>query len=65
MARNDFMKRLNRLTLCFSKELRNLEALFGIFTAYYSFCRQTRKPGKSGVKRGTAAMMAGLAEHVW
>lgn len=60
-----FMKRLNRLTLCFSKKLRNLEAAFGMFAAYYNFCWQTRKPGKSGQKRGTAAMMAGLAGHVW
>lgn len=60
-----FMKRLNRLTLCFSKKLRNLEAAFAMFAAYYNFCWQTRKPGKSGQKRGTAAMMAGLAGHVW
>src|SRR5204863_7249491 len=60
-----FMKRLNRLTLCFSKKLRNLEAAFAMFAAYYNFCWQTRKPGKSGAKRGTAAMMAGLAGHIW
>jgi IS1 family transposase/transposase-like protein len=60
-----FMKRLNRLTLCFSKKLRNLECAFAMFAAYYNFCWQTRKPGKSGAKRGTAAMMAGLAGHVW
>jgi hypothetical protein len=60
-----FLKRLNRLTLCFSKKLRNLEAAFGMFAAYYNYCWQTRKPGKSGAKRCTAAMMAGLAGHVW
>lgn len=60
-----FMKRLNRLTLCFSKKLRNLEAAFAMFAAYYNFCWQTRKPGKSGAKRATAAMMAKLAGHVW
>jgi IS1 family transposase len=60
-----FLKRLNRLTYCFSKKLRNLEAAFAGFAAYYNFCWQTRKPGKSGAKRGTAAMMAGLAGHVW
>ncbi len=60
-----FMKRLNRLTYCFSKKLRNLDAAFAMFAAYYNFCWQTRKPGKSGQKRGTAAMMAGLAGHVW
>jgi transposase-like protein/IS1 family transposase len=60
-----FMKRLNRLTLCFSKKLRNLEAAFAMFAAYYNFCWQTRKPGKSGAKRATAAMMAKVAGHVW
>ncbi|HEY1600913.1 MAG TPA: hypothetical protein VGG64_15010 [Pirellulales bacterium] len=60
-----FLKRLNRLTYCFSKKMRNLEAAFGMFAAYYNFCWQTRKPGKSGQKRPTAAMMAGLAGHVW
>ncbi len=60
-----FLKRLNRLTLCFSKKLANLEASFAMFAAYYNYCWQTRKPGKSGQKRPTAAMMAGLAGHVW
>ena len=60
-----FLKRLNRLTLCFSKKLRNLEAAFAMFAAYYNFCWQTRKPGKSGQKRATAAMMAKVAGHVW
>ena len=60
-----FLKRLNRLTLCFSKKLRNLEAAFAMFAAYYNYCWQTRKPGKSGKLRPTAAMMAGIAGHVW
>ena len=35
MARNRFfLKRLNRLTLCFSKKLENLEAAFAMFAAY-------------------------------
>jgi hypothetical protein len=59
-----FMKRLNRLTYCFSKKLRNLQAAFSMFAAYYNFCWQTRKPGQSGMKRPTAAMMAGIAGHV-
>lgn len=60
-----FLKRLNRLTLCFSKKLENLAAAFAMFAAYYNFCWQTRRPGKSGKRRPTAAMMAGLAGHVW
>ena len=30
-----------------------------MFAAYYNYCWQTRKPGKSGKLRSTAAMMAG------
>ncbi len=60
-----FLKRLNRLTLCFSKKLRNLEAAFAMFTAHYNYCWRTRKPGKSGKKRPTAAMMARLTDHLW
>jgi hypothetical protein len=36
-----------------------------MFAAWYQFCWQTRKPGKSGQTRPTAAMMAGIAERVW
>ncbi len=32
-----------------------------MFAAYYNFCWQTRRNGKSGKKRPTACMMAGLA----
>jgi len=60
-----FMKRLNRLTYCFSKKLRNLECAFAMFAAYYNYCWRTRKPGTSGKLRSTAAMMAGLSGHVW
>jgi IS1 family transposase len=60
-----FLKRLNRLTLCFSKKLANLKAAFAMFAAYYNYCWQTRHKGKSGKKRPTACMMAGLAGHVW
>jgi hypothetical protein len=33
--------------------------------AWYNYCWQTRKPGTKGEKRPTAAMMAGIAGHVW
>ncbi|HEY2837994.1 MAG TPA: hypothetical protein VGJ26_02515 [Pirellulales bacterium] len=36
-----------------------------MFAAYYNYCWQTREPGKSGKKRGTACLMAGLEGHVW
>jgi IS1 family transposase/transposase-like protein len=60
-----FLKRLNRLTYAFSKKLANLEAAFSMFAVYYNYCWQTRHKGKSGKKRPTAAMMAGIAGHVW
>lgn len=59
------LKRLNRLTYAFSKKLENLQAAFAVFAAYYNFCWRTRKPGKSGKRRPTAAMMAGIADHTW
>ena len=33
--------------------------------AYYNYCWQTRRPGKSGKKRPSAAMMAKLTGHAW
>jgi len=60
-----FLKRLNRLTYCFSKKLENLEAAFAMFAAYYNFCWQTRMPDNSGKLRPTAATMAGLTDHRW
>ena len=36
-----------------------------MFAAFYNFCWQTRKPGKSGQLRPAAAMMAEAAGHVW
>ncbi|MEN6365964.1 MAG: hypothetical protein ABFC88_04025, partial [Thermoguttaceae bacterium] len=60
-----FMKRLNRLMLCFSKKLCNLEAAFAMFAAWYNFCWRTRKPDNSGKRRPTAAMMAKLTDHIW
>ncbi len=59
------MKRLNRLTYCFSKKLENLEAAFAMFALHYNYCWRTRKPGKSGQKRPTAAMMAKVTDHLW
>src|SRR5687767_3495875 len=63
-----FMKRFNRLSLCFSKKLENLAAATAMYLAYYNYCWQTRhsdQSGKRGQKRPTAAMAAKLAGHVW
>ena len=60
-----FMKRFNRLTLCFSKKLENLAAATAMYVAYYNYCWRTRKPGTTGMRRPTAAHAAGLADHTW
>jgi hypothetical protein len=59
------LNRLNRLSLCFSKKLENLEAAFAMFACYYNFVWPTRMPGTSGRKRPTAPMMAGITDHLW
>ena len=41
------LKRLNRLTYAFSKKLENLVAAFAMYVAYYNYCWQTRRPGKT------------------
>ena len=56
------MKRLNRLTYCFSK---NLKAAFAMFDLHYNNCWQTRKPGNSGQERPTVALMAKVTGHLW
>jgi IS1 family transposase len=53
------LKRLNRLTLAFSKKLENLKAAISIHFAYYNFCRV------HGTLRITPAMQAGLTDHIW
>ena len=64
-AQRHLLKRLNRLTPCFSKKLRNLDAAFAMFAAYHNYCWRTRKPGKTGKNRPTAAMMARLTDRLW
>lgn len=36
-----------------------------MFAAYYNYCWQTRKPGKSAEKRPRAALMAKLTSQIW
>ena len=54
------MKRLNRLTICFSKKLENLAAATALWVANYNF---VWKP--STLKGRTPAMAAGFARHNW
>jgi hypothetical protein len=63
-----FMKRFARLALGFSKKFECLAAAVAVFAAYYNFCWRTRYPdgsGRAGKRRPTAAMMAGLTDHLW
>lgn len=63
-----FMKRFNRLTICFSKKLENHAAAVAMFMAYYNYVWRTRYPdksGRSGKLRPTAAMMAGVTDRLW
>lgn len=42
-----FLRRLNRLTLCFSKKLRNLEASFAMFAALLQLLLANQKAGQN------------------
>jgi hypothetical protein len=53
------IRRLTRLTNGFSKKFENLWAALCLHFAYYNFCRIHK------TLRVTAAMAAGIADHVW
>jgi transposase-like protein/IS1 family transposase len=54
-----FVKRLVRLTICFSKKWENLRAALALYFAYYNFCRIHK------TIRCTPAMEAGITQSVW
>ncbi len=63
-----FVKRFCRLTLAFSKKLRNLEAAVAMHVAYYNFCWRMRGvdgKGTCGKLRPTPAMQAGIVNTLW
>jgi len=60
-----FIRRFTRLSLGFSKKLENLAAAVALYVAYFNFCWRPRKPGKSGQKRATPAMAAGVTDRLW
>ena len=63
-----FLKRFARLSLGFSKKLENLAAAISMYVAYYDFVWRTRyddDSGQAGRLRPTAAMMAGVTDHLW
>ena len=55
-----FIKRMGRLTYCFSKKWENHEAALGLYFCHYNFCRKHRS-----LNGQTPAMANGLADHVW
>jgi IS1 family transposase len=63
-----FVKRFCRLTLAFSKKLRNLEAAIALHVAYYNFCWRMRGvdgKGTCGKLRLPPAMQAGIVNTLW
>jgi hypothetical protein len=54
-----FMKCFARLTLGFSKKLRNLQAAVALHVFYYNFCRI------HGSLKMTPAMKAGVTDRLW
>lgn len=53
------VKRLSRLTLCFSKKRENFEAAIALYLAYYNFCK------RHATVRSTPAMALGLEDRQW
>jgi IS1 family transposase len=62
-----FVKRFCRLTLAFSKKLRNLKAAIALHIAYYNFVWRSRENDgqRTGRKRLPAAMQAGIVDTLW
>jgi IS1 family transposase len=54
-----FNRRMTRLTLGYSKKLRNLHYAVALQIAYHNFCRKHSAHGK------TPAMAAGLTDRIW
>ena len=59
------MRQFTRLSLGFCKKLENLAAAVALFVAYFNSCWRPLKPGKSGERRVTPAMAAGVTETLW
>jgi IS1 family transposase len=55
-----FVKRMGRLTYCFSKKWANHRAALAVFFCHYNFCRKHQT-----LKGQTPAMAHGLATKVW
>jgi transposase-like protein/IS1 family transposase len=56
----NFVKRMGRLTYCFSKKWANHRAALAVFFCHYNYCRTHKALGKL-----TPAMSHGLTTEVW
>ena len=56
----NFVKRMGRLTYCFSKRWDNHRAALALFFCHYNYCRAHRS-----LKGLTPAMAHGLSTEVW
>jgi IS1 family transposase len=59
LSMRNFMRRLTRLSLGFSKKLENLKHAVALYFAWYNFCRI------HGSLRITPAMAAGITDRIW
>ena len=60
-----FIKRMARLTYCFSKKWENHEAALGLYFAHFNYCRKHESLYVKGEGARTPAMASGLTDHVW
>jgi transposase-like protein/IS1 family transposase len=61
-----FVKRMGRLTYCFSKKWSNHEAALALHICHFNFCRAHKSLRDKEAKQDrTPAMASGLADHVW
>jgi len=59
LSMRNFMRRLTRLSLGFSKKLENLKHAVALYFAWYNFVRVHSS------LRVTPAMAAGITDHIW
>ena len=59
------MRRMTRLTNAHSKKFENHRAAFGLWFAFYNYCRPHATLTEEFDRKTTPAMAGGLADHVW
>ena len=59
------MRRMTRLTNAHSKKFENHRAAFGLYFAFYNYCRAHQTLTEEFERKTTPAMAGGLTDHVW